>query len=68
MAKIKIVHVSQKEKHISKEDADMDERMIQAVRSAKKKAAVCKKPIAKYDMKTKRAYLEYPSGAKRYVK
>ena len=52
----------------SKEDAEMDKRVEFAVKSAIAKAKVCKKPIAKYDLKTKRAYLEYPSGAKRYVK
>lgn len=26
------------------------------------------KVLTKYDLKTKRAYLEYPSGARRYVK
>ena len=45
---------------ISDQDAEMDRRAIAAVRSAIEKAKVCNKPIAKFDVETKRAYLEYP--------
>ena len=65
---VRVVSKRKGEYKKSKEDAEMDERVLCAVRSAIAKAKICKKPIAKYDAKTKRAYLEYPSGAKRYVK
>ena len=66
--KVRIVAGSKSGQRLSKEDLDMDTRVASAVKSAVSKAKVCHKPIAKYDVKTKRAYLEYPSGAKRYVK
>lgn len=52
---------------ISESDAEMDDRATAAVRSAIDKAKICKKPIAKYDMVTKRAYVEYADGEKEYV-
>ena len=45
----------------------MDRRAIAAVRSAIEKAKVCNKSIAKYDVETKRAYLEYPDGSREYA-
>jgi hypothetical protein len=52
---------------ISESDAEMDYRATAAVRSAIDKAKICKKPIAKYDTVTKKAYLEYADGKKQYV-
>ena len=66
--KIKTVTGKDIDKVLTKDDKDMDARAREAVRAAIEKAKFCKKPIAKYDVKTKRAYLEYPSGARRYVK
>ena len=40
---------------ISSSDAEMDKRAVAAVRSAIYRAKVCKKPIARYDVATKRA-------------
>ena len=53
---------------ISASDAEMDNRAMAAVRSAIDKAKICKKPIARYDTATKRAYVEYANGEKKYVK
>ena len=53
---------------ISASDAEMDNRAMAAVRSAIDKAEICKKPIARYDTATKRAYVEYANGEKKYVK
>ncbi|MDD6482675.1 MAG: hypothetical protein PUF65_10520 [Lachnospiraceae bacterium] len=50
---------------ISKEDAEMDERASFAVKAAVEKAKVCKKPIARYDMKTHKAYMELENGARK---
>lgn len=65
--KIKIVTGSSQEQFLSDSDKEMDERARQAIRAAIKKAEVCKKPIAKYDLESKRAYLEYPNGMIEYV-
>lgn len=45
----------------------MDERAIQAVKSAVEKAVFCKKPVAKYDIDTKKVYIEYTDGVRKYV-
>lgn len=52
---------------ISKSDAEMDIRAKAAVKSAIGRAKACKKPIAKYDRKRKRAYIETANGEKKYV-
>ena len=52
---------------ITESDAEMDSRAIAAVRAALDRAKVCKKPVAKYDVVTKRAYVEYADGEKKYV-
>lgn len=52
---------------ISEHDVEMDNRAAAAVRSAIDKARVCKKPIAKYDPVTQKAYIEYSDGEKKYV-
>ena len=44
----------------------MDYRAQEAVKAAPHRAKVCKKPIASYDMDTKRAYIEYPNGERKY--
>lgn len=61
---IKIVHSSERNIFISKNDEEMDARAIQAVKAALHKAEFCKKPIAKFDVKTRTAYVEYPDGRK----
>ena len=43
---------------ISRNDQEMDDRAIAAVKSALYKAKICKKPIAKYDPILKKAYVE----------
>lgn len=65
--KIKVIDYAQHSDYISDADAEMDKRAIAAVRAAISKAEVCKKPIAKYDINRKQAYLEYPDGRKEYV-
>ena len=56
-----------KGKIISDKDVEMDNRATEAVRSALHKAKVCKKPVAKYDPISKKAYVEYADGVKKYV-
>lgn len=67
MSAIKVVISSSQKRFISSNDAEMDKRAVHAVKSAVKKAEVCKKPIAKYDVSAKRAYVEYANGERRYV-
>ena len=52
---------------ISSNDAEMDRRATAAVQSAIDRARICKKPIAGYDIATKRAFVEYADGSKKYV-
>lgn len=52
---------------ISENDKEMDARAVAAVKSAIKRANICKKPIAKYDAETKKAYIITASGKKTYV-
>lgn len=53
---------------ITKEDKAIDMRVNSAIKAALTKADVCKKPIAYYDVKKKRAYIKYPNGMIEYVK
>lgn len=53
---------------LTENDREMDVRARAAVNAAIAKAKVCKKPIARYDVKTRKAYLEYPNGEREYVK
>ena len=52
---------------ISKTDAEMDTRAKAAVKFAVNRAIICKKPVAKYDRVTGRAYIETVDGEKKYV-
>ena len=45
----------------------MDARAVGAVKMAVNKAKFCQKPIAKYDTRTKKVYVEYADGERRYV-
>lgn len=55
-------------KILSNQDEEMDKRASHAVKSAIERAIICKKPIAKYDAVSKRTYIEYANGEKKYVK
>lgn len=63
--KIRVVLADSKD-NLTPEERDMDARVRAAVNSAVHKAKVCQKPIAKYDQRKKKAYVEYPDGAKEY--
>lgn len=52
---------------LSKSDKNMDIRAMEAVKAAIGKAKICNKPIAKYDISAKKAYIEYANGEKIYV-
>lgn len=59
--------VSSSNRTISKNEAEMDIRAREAVRSAIHKAKTCKKPIARYDRVRKMAYIETEDGRRVYV-
>ena len=63
---IKVVSSEQKS-FISSSDAEMDARAAQAVKAAVEKAKFCKKPVAKFDTITKKVYVEYADGERKYV-
>lgn len=52
---------------VSSRDIEMDKRAQQAVQAAVEKAKFCKKPIAMYDKTSKKAYIQYADGVKKYV-
>ena len=64
---IRVVSPEERDSVISESDAEMDYRAEEAVKAALHRAKVCKKPFARYDMDTKRAYIEYPNGERKYV-
>ncbi|MBQ3948299.1 hypothetical protein [Ruminococcus flavefaciens] len=64
---VKVIDNTEKQETLSQEDKDMDIRAKEAVKAALEKAKVCKKPIARYDIETKRAYIEDAEGNRRYV-
>ena len=61
--------VSENRSHsiISDADAEMDARAKEAVKSAINRAKTCRKPIARYDRVSRRAYIETSDGKKTYV-
>jgi hypothetical protein len=65
---INVVSTFEQQSAISDNDAEMDKRAVQAVKSAVNKAKICKKPVAKYDKVAKKAYIQYANGEKKYVK
>ena len=64
---VKVIDNTEKQDTLSQEDKDMDIRAKEAVKAALEKAKVCKKPIARYDVEAKRAYIEDAEGNRRYV-
>ena len=52
---------------LSETDIEMDYRAREAVKSAINRAEICKKPIAKYDSKNKKAYLQTADSKMIYV-
>lgn len=65
--RIKVVAVSEHSNYISSNDEEMDARAVEAVKTAISKAKFCQKPIARYDTQTKKVYVEYADGDRKYV-
>ena len=64
---VKVIDNTEKQDNLSQEDKDMDIRAKEAVKAALEKAKVCKKPIARYDIENKKAYIEDAEGNRRHV-
>jgi len=64
---VKVVSPEEQSRVLSDSDMEMDARARQAVKVAIEKAEFCKKPVARYDIETKRAYVEYANGERKYV-
>jgi hypothetical protein len=64
---VNVVAAEERQSVVSSRDAEMDARAVQAVKDAINKAEFCKKPIAKYDMETKKVYIQYADGKIKYV-
>lgn len=64
---VTVVSADSSNDFISKNDAEMDKRAKAAVRSAISRAETCRKPVARYDRKSGKAYIETADGAKKYV-
>lgn len=65
---VKVVEPAERDQYLTDSDREMDLRATAAVEAAIKKAQICKKPIARYDVETRTAYLEYPDGRREYVR
>lgn len=61
---INVIHTDDQSDYISRSDAEMDERAVEAVKAALLKSYIRNKPIAKYDTDSGQAYVEYPDGRK----
>ena len=59
--------VSSSSTTISQNEAEMDKRAKEAVKSAIHKAKTCRKPIARYDRVRQKAYIETEDGRRVYV-
>ena len=65
---VKVVDNSEKKTALSQEDNEMDIRIKEAVKAAINKAKVCRKPIARFDVKSNETYIEYEEGNRKYVR
>ena len=64
---VTIVSADNAKSNITQNDAEMDMRAREAVKSAIKRAETCKKPVARYDRVNQKAYIENADGEKIYV-
>ena len=66
-ARVKVITGTERKESVSSNDLEMDARAKRAVKAAVDKAQFCKKPVAKYDVKNKKAYIEFADGKRKYV-
>lgn len=65
---VKVIEPEERDQYLTDSDREMDLRAAAAVEAAINKAKICKKPIARYDVEQKTAYIEYPDGSIKYVR
>lgn len=65
---INVIKSSELAATMTSSEKEMDKRVKAAVKSAISKAKICKLPVAGYDSRSKKAYIELANGEKRYVK
>lgn len=65
--RVTVVDEANRNNYLTENDKEMDRRASEAVRAAIEKAKFLGQPIARYDSASKKAYLEYADGEKRYV-
>lgn len=65
---VTVVSAECSETSVTQDDAEMDIRAKEAVRSDVNRAKICKKPIARYDRVKKQAYIETANGEKNYAR
>lgn len=63
---ISVVDKKSNKRLLTESDKEMDARAKKAVKMAITKAKICKKPVAYYDTVSKKAYLEFADGVKKY--
>lgn len=64
---IRVIDAQEKDAFLTQDDKDMDIRATAAVKAALNKAKICGKPIARYDIITRRAYIENADGTIRII-
>ena len=57
---VKVIEPEERDRYLTDSDKEMDLRATAAVEAAINRAKICKKPIARYDVEKKAAYIEYP--------
>lgn len=66
--KLIVVPQEKREECTTPSEQEMDRRARKAVAAAIEKAFFCGKPVARYDLDRKEAFLEYPDGKIVYIK
>lgn len=64
---VKVISPENAEADLTETEIEMDYRAKQAVKAAISKAIICKKPIAKYDAESRKAYLQTADNKKIYI-
>lgn len=59
---VKILEKNERIAQMSASEIEMDKRARAAVHAAIRKAEVCKHPVAKYNQKQRKAYIELANG------
>ncbi len=64
---VKVFSPENAQSKLTKAEIEMDYRAREAVKAAVSRAIICKKPIAKYDAESGKAYLQTADNKKIYI-